>query len=172
MVPSTLHQYVKYVHNDDHKKILGDLHPFTFKESHYADASFPPAREISSKKSHDKEGNQKMTFLSIKASSSYKLRESSSSKAPISSQPTRGHYRPMERPKRASWRSYVKIPPPPVMYSPIHLGSDLKEDSSQKVTSNVIFAEEMPKASKDLIFPLSCMSLYPIDEVQIKISRS
>lgn len=67
---------------------------------------------------------------------------------------------------------FVKIPLLPGLYSLIRLGNNLEKDSPQKVANNVIFVKEIPETLKDLTFSLSYMSLHPVDEVQIKISRS
>ena len=49
VVPSTLHQCFKYKVDGDQKKIVGDLKPFSVKESHYAAAkSFVDSEEATS----------------------------------------------------------------------------------------------------------------------------
>lgn len=40
VVPSTLHQCLKYIQDGEEKRIVGDLNPFTYKEAHYSDAKF------------------------------------------------------------------------------------------------------------------------------------
>jgi hypothetical protein len=40
VVPSTLHQCLKYIEDGVEKRIIGDLKPFTYKEAHYSDAKF------------------------------------------------------------------------------------------------------------------------------------
>ena len=39
-MPSTYHQYLKYFHDGQVKKIVADHKPFTVVESHFADAKF------------------------------------------------------------------------------------------------------------------------------------
>ena len=40
VVPSTLHQCLKYIEDGIEKRIIGDLKPFTYKEAHYSNAKF------------------------------------------------------------------------------------------------------------------------------------
>ena len=40
VVPSTLHQCLKYIQDGVEKRIIGDLKPFSYKEAHYSDAKF------------------------------------------------------------------------------------------------------------------------------------
>lgn len=156
---------MKYIHNGE-QKILGDLHPFTLRESHYTGTSFYPTdKEVSVKKPHAENRIRRRPHQTRHSSS--KSKESSSYKAPSSSQQTWGH----SRLERLSRKTFVKILPSPELYSPIRLGSDLEEESPQKFTSDVIFLKEMFEALKHFTFPLNYMSLHPIEEAQIKISR-
>ena len=61
MIPSTLHQFVKYARNGEQHRVFADLEPFKPNECHLADAHlyFENIMEASSSKANNK-GKQKI----------------------------------------------------------------------------------------------------------------